>query len=395
MTSITIEGQFKNTGGRPSGFDYLRILLSVAVIGYHTIVVCYGKDFDLPLWGANQPFRPLLAWVIPSFFALSGFLVAGSLYRNTLPGFLALRAARIFPALCCEVFISALIIGPVLTSFTLGQYFSDKVFYNYFLNIIGSIHYELPGMFLNNPFPDKVNMQLWTIPYELQCYIALTVLAAFRVVQKPRLFVLAFVAATVFAYGYSAWWAGFDQTHWGPSGRVCVLSFLSGVLIYMWRDKMPYSTLIAGACVAVSWLLLRRMETEYFAAFPVAYVTVWAGLKNPKKIFLIAGADYSYGMYLYGYPVQQAMMQLFPFGHAWYANLILSLAGSGLAAYLSWNFIESKILDRKKIPVNFANATYDRCMAIAGPKTPRFLPRLFSGLVDLGDRINGLLERVG
>jgi hypothetical protein len=93
------------------------------------------------------------------------------------PRFLTLRAVRIFPALFCEVTISALILGPMLTTFSLQKYFSDLKFYTYFLNVIGRIHYYLPGLFLDNPFPQNVNNQLWTIPFELECYIAITILA--------------------------------------------------------------------------------------------------------------------------------------------------------------------------------------------------------------------------
>jgi len=394
MATKTIDAQFQLTGGRPSGFDYLRIILSVSVIAYHTIVVCYGRDADFSLWAANNPLRPLLEFIIPSFFALSGFLVAGSLFRNTLPGFLALRATRILPALSCEIFISALIIGPALTSVSLDAYFSDKSFYAYFLNILGDIHYHLPGVFMNNPYPDRVNQQLWTIPYEMQCYIALSLLAAFRIVQKRRLFVLVFFFATLFAYGYSAWWAGFDQTHWGPSGRLCVLAFLSGVIIYTWREKIPHSLPLFLGSLIVAYALMGRMETEYFAAFPVAYATVWLGLQNPRKIFLIAGADYSYGMYLYGYPIQQAMMQLFPFNHAWYANLALSLVGSAIFAYLSWNLVELKIMNQKKRAISFVNAAYNHVDSKFLSRLPSIFHKTWAFIVGIGDKVDQCLCQI-
>ena len=103
------------------------------------------------------------------FFALSGFLVASSLERcKTLFTFLGLRAIRILPALAVEIFISALIIGPLFTTEPAKAYFAAPEFHDYFLNILGDIHYHLPGVFAANP-SDAVNGQLWTVPYEMIC----------------------------------------------------------------------------------------------------------------------------------------------------------------------------------------------------------------------------------
>ncbi len=108
--------------------------------------------------------------VLPAFFALSGFLVSTSLFRSkTIFEFVTLRVVRMMPALFGEVLISALLLGPLLTAFTIQEYFSSRQFYVYWLNIIGEIHFQLPGLFLDNPDPGRVNLQLWTIPLELKC----------------------------------------------------------------------------------------------------------------------------------------------------------------------------------------------------------------------------------
>jgi peptidoglycan/LPS O-acetylase OafA/YrhL len=391
----TVSDQFEVTKGRPSGFDYLRIFLSVAVIGYHTIVVCYGKDADTILWKGGNPFRPLLCLIIPAFFALSGFLISGSLFRNSIPAFLALRVSRIFPALVCEVLISALIIGPLLTAYTLEHYFSDSQLYHYFLNILGDIHYNLPGLFLSNPYPANVNGQLWTIPYELQCYIAITMLALFKVVDKRRLFILVFIAATLFAFCYSQFITGFDQEHWGPSGRTCVLSFLAGIMVYLWRDKLPYSATWMALATITAMFLLRQVETEYFAAFPVAYLTVWLGLQNPKKNIIIAGADYSYGMYLYGYPIQQAVAQVVPGGRMWFVNLVVTVAVSGVAAWCSWHLLEKHVLANKKIAVNFAEKFVGGGAKAIHSTLPSVCHKLWAALMGLGEATDCYLQRFG
>ncbi len=155
-------------GGRPTGFDYMRLALAISVVVTHSAITTYGREADYNL--LSTPLEPFISAILPMFFCLSGFLVAGSLLRSkTLISFLGLRVIRIYPALAVEVLISAIILGPIFTSFGLYAYFSDPVFWRYLLNVTGHIHYILPGVFESNPFPETVNAQLWTVPWELMC----------------------------------------------------------------------------------------------------------------------------------------------------------------------------------------------------------------------------------
>ena len=105
---------------------------------------------------------------------------------------------RIFPALTVEVFVSALIIGPLLTNVRWRDYFSSGVFFSYFLNVTGNIHYYLPGVFGGNPTADLVNVQLWTIPLELYCYLIITILAVLGIARTLSwLFILTFVSVLI------------------------------------------------------------------------------------------------------------------------------------------------------------------------------------------------------
>lgn len=169
----TIEERLSETNNRPSGFDYLRITLAVSVILCHSFETCYGVEFNAGAWASSWRF--LITFILPSFFCLSGFLVAGSMLRTKdLQVFIALRGMRIFPALIVEVILSAFLIGPIFIQLTLYQYFSSKLFFAYILNIFGYIHFFLPRVFTSNP-AKTVNMQLWTIPYELECYIVISI----------------------------------------------------------------------------------------------------------------------------------------------------------------------------------------------------------------------------
>jgi peptidoglycan/LPS O-acetylase OafA/YrhL len=135
----TLADRIAATGGRTSGFDYMRLLLSVTVVLSHGVIVSYGQPGDAVFW--DTPLRPVYRLVLPMFFALSGYLVAGSLERSRTVGvFLGLRVIRIYPALTVEVLLSAFILGPWMTNLGLQAYFGDPQFRHYLLNILGDIH---------------------------------------------------------------------------------------------------------------------------------------------------------------------------------------------------------------------------------------------------------------
>ena len=337
----SIATEFKRTGGRPTGFDYLRIVLAVAITAWHTLLICYGNEGIR--WSWAGPLRPVSFFLVPSFFALSGFLVAGSLLRNDILSFLTLRALRILPALFCEVVISAFLVGVVFTTLPLQSYFASRDLWVYLLNIVGIIHFNLPGVFDNN-MVTFVNRQLWTIPRELECYIALSVLGICGIVRRLNWFVLVFWLATAAVFAQTLLTANAAPSIL-PSGKLCVLTFLAGVLLFLAQERIPFNRWLCLLAMIGTWLTLVHPLTNPLAALPIAYLTIWLGLQNPYKPTKLE-ADYSYGIYLYSFPLQQVAFQLGC--RAWYTNLLVGLSLAFVAAYLSWTFVERKVLARRK-----------------------------------------------
>jgi peptidoglycan/LPS O-acetylase OafA/YrhL len=341
----SLEDRLVEVRRRPSGFDYMRIVLACLVLLSHTLNVVYGQDITTALW--QGPIRPFLAAILPMFFALSGFLVTGSLERcRTLVSFLGLRIMRIVPALAVEVLLSAFILGPIFTSLGLGHYFTDAHFYAYFLNVLGDVHMELPGVFLHNVWPQTINLQLWVLPRELKCYILLGLMFLFGVVKPNRqtlLFVVALHigAAIYFSIGASHKMQGMPNT---LSGWLLVISFVAGVSMYVFRRQIPYSGSLFLACAVLSAVLLSVPGGDTFVPFPIAYATTYLGLHNPGRSKIILSGDYSYGIYLYGFPIQQAIAALGPWTAPWYMNVALALPCATLLAVSSWWIVEKPVL---------------------------------------------------
>lgn len=76
----------------------------------------------------------------------------------------------------------------------------------------------------------------------------------------------------------------------------------------------------------------------------VAYATIYIGLMNPPRNPLVLGGDYSYGLFIYGFPLQQALAASPFFSHYWVVNMIVAMPVLMLAAFLSWWYVEKPAL---------------------------------------------------
>lgn len=343
----TLDSRLKLTGGRPSGFDYLRIVLAIAVILFHSMDVT--KGYTVSYHDFHGVLRPFDAMILPMFFALSGFLVAGSLERSkTLISFLGLRLIRILPALAVETVLSAIVIGLIFSALPYRLYFTDPQFYSYALNIVGDVHFELPGVFLKNPHPDIVNGQLWTIPWEFKCYLTIAVLGIVGLAKRKRIFFFLTVILDAALLYHHVFFGTGRATHATADFHIfsplLVVCFLYGISLYFFRERVILSiALFILSAVATICLLALPVAYygDYLAPLPVAYMTIYLGLLEPRRIKLVSSGDYSYGIYLYGYPVQQAIVASFGLGgQAWYVNFSVSMAILMVIAYGSWHVIE-------------------------------------------------------
>lgn len=336
---VSIGAALRASNMRPSGFDYLRLILALSVVVVHCVPTSYGEAQAILL---RESFaRPFVLAIVPMFFALSGFLVAGSMERSqTLIKFLGLRVIRIYPALVVEVVLSAFLIGPFLTKVNIETYFTDPQFFKYLVNVTGHISYFLPGVFTDNPVPRIVNLQLWTVPYELYCYIALAILMALGCKRHSIVALLGtaiFLLVTIFLYVIEM---GIHPDLIRATSTL-VGSFLVGVLLYVYREKIPFSAIFVVSAAIISIALLSfASDGVLWSTVPLAYLTVAIGLANPERHPFIRSADYSYGIYLYGYVVQQTVMALFPAAREWYWNLLICLPLTVVIAAASWHFVE-------------------------------------------------------
>lgn len=292
--------------------------------------------------------RPLQVALVPMFFALSGFLVTASALRVREVGhFLTLRALRIFPALTVEVFLSALVLGPLLTALAFSDYFANAAFFRYFGNILGVVAFDLPGVFTGNKVTNIVNASLWTLPGEFYCYLIAALVMGTGVMFDRSKFTGLFAAASVALVGLSLV-TGFGLTTTFASTPLLVYSFFAGCLVYHWRHEIPKHPVLFLVAGGASYVLLLKPELMFLAPLPLAYVTVYLGLHHHPRLGGLRKLDYSYGIYLYGFPITQAVLAVAPSFHG-HGNWLAVVAGliTLVFAAASWHAIEQPMLQLK------------------------------------------------
>jgi len=346
--------------GLGPGFDFLRIFLASSIVLTHAFLHTQQAAFEAShFWFAEYA-------LVPMFFALSGFLVAGSAMRLSLGNFLINRSLRILPALAVDVVVCALIIGPIVTTVPLGSYFTDPWFFRYFLNVTGWIHYDLPGVFRTHA-NIRVNGALWTVPYEMGCYAIMSGLMLTRWVTKPKM-VAAFAVFLLVAGLASEKFAPHSgivgpvlRDFFVERGGQLLLAFVLGILAYQLRHHIPYSPAIAAACVAICIVGIFAMNMGSLTRVPnriifipaLVYLTAFLGLTPIPLPKIFHTGDYSYGVYLYHDPLLQVIIGLFPalVAAPGYGSIILfamGLPAVALLATFSWHVIEKPILGLRK-----------------------------------------------
>jgi peptidoglycan/LPS O-acetylase OafA/YrhL len=349
LPAPSIGQAFDAAGGRSSGFDYLRLGLACAVLFWHSFRV---TDVSI---GYDGWWGPLVRLILPMFFALSGFLVAGSLLRvRSIHEFLMLRILRIMPALWVVVTLSVVVIGVAFTTLPPAEYFAHPETHAYFWNLVARTRYTLPGVFTGNPV-DVVNASLWTIRYEIQAYILIVLLWAVGAIRRPRL-LLALVLVGQLLAPLIDLASAVPIREVGPvSGYTLIVSFTFGTVLFVCRDLVPARTSWGIASGVLALALLSTHATGYFAGPAAAYFTVWLGLMNPRRNVVVASADISYGIYLWAYPIQQIVVALLPDARVWWANAGISLVLTVVVATLSWHFIEKPVLSRRKSALRWSD----------------------------------------
>lgn len=336
-----------------NNFDFLRHLFALFVIITHSYALTGATEEDF-LWTLTGKTVSLSSIGITGFFALSGYLITISLMRSkTIVSYLQKRFLRIYPALLLNILFIVLVVGPIVSALSFYDYFTAVSTKSYLLhNLVLHTQYEFADLFLNNPYPKAVNGSLWTIPYEAFFYVLILSLWWFK--THKYMFRIALAIMLTFAFYVRAFNPSLQNFNIDKIDLVGSLLlnlsvyFLSGSFLASLGDfyiKNRKYFLYVALLLLFILSFVGQFSLAQFILLPVIVIS-FGTMATPVIVNTGKWGDFSYGIYLYGFVVQQILMHYWSLS-AWELMLLASIVSTLLAA-VSWHVVEKRALRLKK-----------------------------------------------
>lgn len=351
---------------RRNSIGFLRLLFAALVVYVHCNRIGGFEGEFLWEWSGATISAGTLA--VQCFFVLSGALIANSWVRSrSLGRFLWHRFLRLAPALWVCLAVTAFVFTPLLyfhTAEPRTAFFSiEPSAWDYvWRNLLRPRTQIAIGIYPNGgPWAGDWNGSLWTLFYEGACYLVVAALGLCGLLQRHRgpgtAALLAFIAL------FSFWTATHvAQPAWLPSrvdrlfdteGKALTVLFLAGSVWALWPEftaPMLRSRWIGPVAFALLVIACRLRLHHVVAPWLLPPVLSWLARALPFSRFeRQVGGDYSYGLYVYGYPVQQILAHFRLHELGFYPYLVASLVTSGFCAIVSWHLVEKPALSLKNI----------------------------------------------
>lgn len=359
---------------RDNNFTLLRLMAALTVVLSHSgPMLGLGSSTPNFLFAhIGRDYGPLaLDWL----FVTSGFLVPASLFqRGDLNHFIWARGLRLYPGLWLCLPLTVFILAPLLSTMPAKDYYASKETWTYFwrgMTLFDGIRYALPGVFETNPLKGEFNGSLWTLPVELRMYMFCAVgWLAFSWRPNLRVPALKIVAPIVALFLYVSILRHYAQGITINNVDVAIFMFFMGATLYFWRDKvsLSWASFIAlPLLVAVAALVDTGLAFAVYLLCSAPFLLHLAYLPSGKIRKINAWGDYSYGIYIYAFPVQQTLAHFFPA-----MPLAAMVLGSGAIAWAiawcSWRLVEKRAMGMKNSCADATQRLFDRISAWLGAR---------------------------
>ncbi|MEU5909802.1 acyltransferase [Micromonospora sp. NPDC047527] len=363
--------------GRSNGIGLIRLCLAVGVVLSHSKPLGFGaSDLGYHLTGRQTNVGTMAVY---GFFVLSGLLITRSARRTGIIRYTWHRALRIFPGLWVCLLITALVVAPLVAlreHGTTGGFFDNAwdrggpLAYLQANWWTGVRQYGIQDLLKETtPWGEKSNSSvfngaLWSLKYEMFCYVVVGVLAVTAVLRNARRFVL-FLTVALYLSILQDWvssgrvsgpvstaaWT-FDSPLVGVMSfhYIVYLGFLFafGATLDLYRERVPINDALGiGSALALGLSLL--FGGFFVIGLPAfAYLLVWLSVRMPRQLHWVGRKnDYSYGIYIYGFIFQQVMASLGWSRWGYVPFAAMSVAAAFAAAFVSWKLVERPALRLK------------------------------------------------
>jgi len=282
------------------------------------------------------------------FFVVSGLLISRSFDQNPSIGhYLGSRVLRIYPALMLVLLLSALPLGLWLTTLPLAEYIRHKEVWRYVVeNLAFVTSHQLPGVFEKQPASTSVNGSLWTLAFEIYAYLLVIGAGLLGLLKSRHAFNLA-VVAMILLYAKEPIGFLLMPGRWEAPYFMPLLGFLFGTFVYVNRDWVQCRLRYVVLALIVSIVFHHSTLAVPIFVISVGYLVLALGYHPNLQLNLVMKNDYSYGVYLYSFPLQQVTVYLWPNLLPWQHFMAALLLIVPLAV-MSWHWLEKPALRLKR-----------------------------------------------
>ncbi len=332
---------------RKNAIAFLRMVLASMVIFSHGFVLGgFGMDPLGKLTNKKEDFGFL---AVTMYITLSGFLITRSASSQNSPlRFLWHRFLRIFPGYWVALAFCAFILAPLYawiefgsllrvfetpwerpTSYFFGNMF---MFHSDLSSVAGLLKFRpslIAHLLSHNPYPWALNGSLWSLSYECLCYLGVAVFALAGPLSRRRHLVVAGLLVLFGLYGFACWdYKVFEQSFPSPDFMMLVamgMYFSTGSVCFLYREKIPTSPALFALALVLCAASIFYDILPLTAPLLMPYIFLWLACELPFTRFDARG-DFSYGLYIYAFPIQQGLV-------------LAHVNATGVGTFLIWSFV--------------------------------------------------------
>lgn len=350
--------------GHNNSLGLIRLVLASLVIVDHAFPLGgFGKD---PFWGMTHGQASLGSLAVGGFFAVSGYLIAKSGMSGDVIQFMWRRTIRIFPAYWLVLLVTAFLIAPMIWvsgGQQLGEYFSlapnGPVNYftaNWTLNIGTYGIYDLLAS--TTPYGREVgasafNGSLWTLIYEWRSYLIIASLVTFGLLTRariiiPMLAIFFFILQLIAGFNWDAVVALVPNFMADQYMITLGFTFLVGSVFAVYSKQVIFDDRLGAFTGLLALATLRFGGFSTIGTIAAVYFVLYLAARLPQKLHWIGQKnDYSYGVYIYGFLVQQVLSYMGLYTWGFFPYVAISWIVAMGCAWLSWHILEKHALALK------------------------------------------------
>lgn len=332
-----------------NNLDFLRLLAASMVIFSHSYPLTGQEEIMGELTSGQIGLGGLAVEV---FFILSGFLIVQSMQKSpTVLNFMWKRILRLFPGLAVMLIFSLFVIAIVYRG---NNFLLEKSFWTYLPNNLSlyKVQYNVTSVFENNPYPNAINGSLWSLCYEFTMYLFIAVFFFFR---KSKLLLPLLIIWFCLSYYLANFHNQFLNKYFmhilldtTQLYRLSVYFAAGSILSFVRLQKLNkgwIKVLLFGAILVSLYCKIYTFTAPLI--WPVLILLFGMSYSHNLNRFPGKFGDISYGIYIYGFLIQQTIMNFFTL-----RPILLTLTTMPIVmflAWLSWHYVEKRCLGFKTL----------------------------------------------